>query len=337
MSQQLVSGSGGALIAPSLAQINANFTALFGALFAVGNVYYLDPVHGSDTSGTGGAAKPYATLAVAYAACADGNNDVVVLVGNGQTSGTARVDTAFTWAKNATHLVGWCSPILFSQRARIAPTSTTTAFTPFFTISGSGCIFQNVQWFHGFATGTTAQINMVLTGQRNYFKNCAIDGMGDTTSATDAGSRSLKIGGGGAGENVFDSCSIGLDTVTRTGANASVEFTGNAVRNAFLNCLFPAYGGAGGAPLIILGTGAACVDRFNEFAYCKFRNAIKSGATAMTTLGSFTSASPGGMITFTGCNAVGMTKYGDTNFLANSFVDMAAVSGSAGGLMVAPS
>jgi len=57
----------------------------------------------------------------------------------------------------------------------------------------------------------------------------------------------------------------------------------------------------------------------------------------MTALLSFTSAAPGGAIIFRNCSMIGVTKFGDTNGLANSYVDMAAVSGSAGGLMVVPS
>ena len=122
MSQQLVTQQG-VFTGGSVAAINANFRALFGSMFTVGNVYYLNPATGSDTSGNGSSAAPYATLAVAYAACSSGHNDVVVLEGDGTTTATARVNTAFTWSKNATHLLGWCSPTLFSQRALGMPSS----------------------------------------------------------------------------------------------------------------------------------------------------------------------------------------------------------------------
>jgi len=87
----------------------------------------------------------------------------------------------------------------------------------------------------------------------------------------------------------------------------------------------------------ILGTGNECMDRVQIFDDCLFYNAIKSTSTQMTVLGSFTTSSPGGMVLFKRCASIGSTKFGDTNFLANSYVDMAAVSGSAGGLMVVPS
>lgn len=326
----------GAFGAQTAAALSASFSSIAAGLFTTGNVYYVNPVSGSDTAGTGSLAKPFRTIAQAYAQCVSGNNDVVALVGNGAASGTARVDASFTWAKNATHLVGICAPVLVSQRARIAPTSTTAAFTPYWTVSGNGCIFQNIQWFMGFTTGTTSQIGMVVTGGRNYFSHCHIAGMGDAASAQSAGSRSLVIGSAGAGENLFEDCTIGLDTVTRTQANASVEFTGATPRNTFRRCQFPLMTSAAGV-LGILGTGAGCVDRSNIFEDCTFDNAIKSTSTQMTVLGSFTSASPGGLVIFKNCAMVGVTKFGDANFLANSFLDSSAPSAAAGGLMVAPS
>ena len=58
----------------------------------------------------------------------------------------------------------------------------------------------------------------------------------------------------------------------------------------------------------------------------------------MTALLSFTSASPGGMVFFdAACALVGMTKFGDTNGLANSYIAASAVSAAAGGLALNPS
>jgi hypothetical protein len=335
MSQQIITQQG-VFSGGSVAAINANFRALFGSTLTVGNVYYLNPAAGSDTSGTGSAAAPYQTLAVAYAACSAGKNDTVVLIGDGSTTATARVESAFTWSKNATHLLGICSPTLYSQRSRIAPTGSTTAFANFFTVSGNGCIFQNIQWFHGFDTGVAAEICMTVTGSRNVFQNCHFAGIGDTTGSASAASRCLKIGSSGSGENLFNDCVIGIDTVTRSAANASIEFASATTRNTFRRCHIPIMTSSA-TSLGILGTGNECCDRSQVFEDCIFENAIKSTSTAMTALGSFTTASPGGMVLFVRCATVGCTKLGDTNFLANSFVDMAAVSGSAGGLMVAPS
>lgn len=327
---------GGSFTRKNIADINANFS-LLSAGFTPGNVVYCDPSgNGNLGPQDGSAAKPYQSFATAYGVLRTGYNDVLVLVGNGLASGTARIDAAFTWGKDAAHLVGVCSPGTFSLRARLAPSSGTTAFTPFFTVSGNGCIFQNIQWFMGFTTGTTSQLGMVITGSRNYFQNCAIDGMADNESAQSAGSRSLKIGSGGSGENYFLNCEIGVDTITRTQANATVEFASGTPRNVFRNCIFPFTTSAAGV-LGILGTGAACMDRFQLFDNCMFMNNIKSTSTVMTVLGSLTSASPGGLILFKQCILLGIGEYGDTNGLANSYIDGFTGAAATSGIAVNPS
>lgn len=325
---------GGAFTRQNIADLNNNFN-LLAAGFTPGNVVYCNPSSAFTGQQDGSAAKPYTSLVTAYGILRNGMNDVLVLVGNGAASGSARLTGTFTWAKDAAHLIGVDSPVLYSQRARITPASGATAFTPFFTISGNGCIFQNIQWFDGFGTGTTSQIGILLTGSRNYFQNCHIAGMADNESAQSAGSRSLKIGLAGSGENVFDSCVIGVDTIARTQANASIELAGATARNRFRGCTLPFFGSAAGV-LGILGTGNGCCDRDNSFEDCLFINQTKSTSTGMTALLSFTTATPGGMVIFKRCAMVGVTKFGDTNGLANSFLDMAAPSNSAGGLMVPP-
>ncbi len=325
---------GGVFSRQNIDAINANFTQLFAG-FTPGRILYCAPASSNTGPQSGSVSKPYTSLPAAYNATRNGKNDVVLLVGDGGSTGSARLGATMTWSNDSTHLIGIDSPVLMSQRARIAPFSTTTAFTPFFTVSGNGCIFQNIQWFGGFTTGTTAQIGMVLTGSRNYFQNCHIVGMGDVESAADAGSRTLKIGLAGSGENVFDSCTIGVDTITRSAANATVEFTAATARNVFRDCVFP-FMTDDAAAIGMLGTGNGCVDRFNTFDRCQFINAIKSTSTTMTALLQFTTAAPGGMVIFKNCAMVGVTKFGDVNGLANSFLDMAAPSNSAGGLMVPP-
>lgn len=308
----------GNLIAQALASANFGTT---------GNVYYCDPANGNDqnngllaqqgaTSGQG----PVASLAAGYALLVSGHNDVLVLIGNGTTTASARI-TTFTWSKNAAHLIGICAPSAVSQRARIAfPLTAGLTVTPaFFTVSGNGCLFQNLSWFVGAGAGQTgiaASIAMTVSGTRNAFINCDIEGMGDTTASASASSRNLVLA---ADENFFYHCNIGLDTVARTGANASVEFKSGCARNIFENCNFP-FDSGDGATLGILGTGAACMDRYQLFRNCVFINAIKSTATQMTALGSLTSASSGGMLVYHNCIIVGITKLGDTNGLTQSYV-----------------
>lgn len=311
-------------------------------LGTTGNIFYCDPVNGLDTNNgqavaSGGVAGqgPVATLAAGYAFLRSGYNDVLVLIGNGTATASARI-TTFTWAKNAAHLFGVCAPSAVSQRARIAnPTTAGLIITAnFFTVSGNGCLFSNLSFFVGAGAGQTgiaASICMTVSGQRNAFLNCDFEGMGDATSAADAGSRNLKLSGG---ENYFLHCNVGLDTVTRTNANASVEFSGGTARNYFENCTFPFLSGDGNT-LGILVTGASAMDRWQLFRGCVFMNCIKSGATAMTVLASITNASPGGLLAYHDSLLIGITKFGDTIALANSYC-YGAVNSTANSLAANP-
>lgn len=321
----------GAFTPQAAAVIDQNFLSLT-PLFRT--VYYVDPANGYD--GTTGLAPGLAlkTLGAAYGKLEDGRNDCVALIGNGATSATARIDAAFTWSKSASHFIGLSSGVNLSNRSRLAPSSGTTAFANFFTVSGAGCLFQNLQWFDGFSTGTTSQIAMTVTGGRNFFTNCHIAGMGDNESAQSAGSRSLKISG--TGENQFQNCTIGVDTITRTQANASVEFAGATPRNQFTTCVFPFMTSAAGV-LGVLGTGAGCIDRFQIFDNCIFTNAIKSSSTTMTVLGSLTNAAPGGLLIYKQCILLGIGEYGDTIALANSYIDGFTGAAATSGIAVNPS
>lgn len=319
-----------------------------------GKTFFVDPVNGADGNPGTSPQQAFATLYQLHNKMTSGNNDVGFLIGNGASSGTARLSKALAqtidstvtagtlnWTKNACHLVGIAAPTRVAQRARIAPpsgtyTQSTFGSGNFIVVTGSGCYFQNFSTFNGFSTGGTNQICWTDNGSRNCYNNVDFGGMGDAASAQNSGSRSLKIGSNGSGENTFFNCTIGLDTVARTTTNASLELAGATVRNSFIDCIFSFFTSNAGV-LGILGTGNECIDRWHLFKRCVFMNAIRSTSTQMTALGSFTTASPGGFCYFQNCSGIGFTKFGDTNFLANSYVDMAAVSGSAGGLAVVPS
>lgn len=286
-------------------QINQNINAA-GVGFINGNIIMLDPFAGVDTND--GITAPVNTLTRAYSIGREGKNDVIALIGNGLTTATARVNSTFTWAKDALHLVGVSSGSRFSMRSRIAPGTSTTAFTPFFKITSAGCLFQNVEFFDGFATGTTAQINMQITGARNVFVNCQISGMGDTTSAGDAGSRSLLIS---AGENFFSHCVLGLDTIQRTALNATVEFQSGAARTCFEDCIFPADLSTAAAGLIVLCASAATIDRITTFRRCTFYNvAAFSGGAAGTGAFKLVASAGGALLVDPACVEYGYTDWG---------------------------
>lgn len=266
-------------------------TALQQAGFGTtGNIYYLNPANGSDNGPGTDPSTAFQTLGAAYAACAAGNNDVVVLIGNGATSGSARISANFTWAKNATHLVGICTPGQVVRWARIAPTLGITAFTNLFTISASGCCFANINWFHGFTVGVAASICLTVTGSDNGFINCSIQGMGDTLSAISSTSRSLVISGGGQ-ENYFNHCYLGLDTIVRTNANATVEIAGGGPRNIFEDCIFP-FWSSDGLQYGIYAAGAAALDRWLLLKGCQAVAGIGTAIAGFVSL----AASVGGIV-----------------------------------------
>lgn len=319
-----------------------------------GKVFFVNPATGSDGNRGDSLDRAFATLYKAHSVMTSGNNDVCYLVGNGATSATARLSLAnaqsvdstattgtLNWTKSACHLIGIAAPACVAQRARIAPpTGTYTQATfgsgNFVVVSGSGCYFANISLFNGFSTGGTNQICWTDSGGRNCYNNVNFGGMGDAASAQDTGSRSLKISGT-TGENLFVGCTIGLDTVDRTVANASLEFAGGTPRNVFRNCLFPMRATNAGV-LSVLGTGAACMDRFQLFDNCSFINAMGSGATAQTVIMSMTNAAPGGLIEIKNCTLIGnsSTNWGDANALAVQYIDGAAPTAATSGIAVNP-
>ncbi|HEX3941595.1 MAG TPA: hypothetical protein VHX11_08955 [Acidobacteriaceae bacterium] len=287
-------------------------------IFTTGTLYYLDPKNGNDQNDGLTPATAVQTLGQGYALLGQGRNDVLVLMSDGTTASTARLSAGFTWAKNAAHLVGVCAPSLFSQRARIAPTSGVAAFANFFTVTANACLFANVEFFHGFNAGIAAEICLTLSaGARNVFKNCHIAGMGDATGATDAGSRNILIKSGSQ-ENYFQGCTIGIDTVIRTLANASVEIQGGGPRNVFDSCIFQFYS-SDGLQYALLGNAAAALDRFVLFRNCQFINAINSGSTAIAQLFKLVATVGGVAILDPASMWVGVTAVGDATTKAQTY------------------
>lgn len=316
-----------------------------------GTWYFVDPAAGSDGYDGKSPDFPFATLYQAHAKCVAGNNDVVVLIGNGASSGTARLSTALAqtidstvttgtlvWSKNATHLIGVCAPTVVGQRARIAPpTGTYTASTfgsdIFVNVTAAGCYFSNFDVYSGFSTGSATFNTWRDAGGRNYYGNVNLQGLADAASAGGAGARNLLITG--TGENTFDGCVIGLDTVTRSAANASVEFAAAVPRNTFRNCIFPFMTSAA-TPLGIIGTGAACMDRWHLFDNCKFINNVQSTSTTMSALATLP-ASAGGLILATNSTLVGITEWGtDVTSRGQIYVDGGTVTAATSGIAVNP-
>lgn len=320
-----------------------------GAPLFTGNWWFVNPASGSDGN-TGAADNPFATIYQAYASAVDANNDVIVLVGNGLSSGTARMSTALaqtivpaattgtiTWAKNATHLIGMCAPTGINARARFAPpTGVYTAATfgnsgNMFNVTGKGCFFSNFSLFNGFSTGATGQIAWKEAGGNNYYNGVGFGGMGDAASAASTTARSLTVA---SSENTFIGCTIGLDTVTRTVANASLEFLLGTSRNKFISCDFPVETTSASSVAILAAT--ATLDRWEKFEKCCVLNNVLSSSTALTGAVEIGAASsPNGFVLLKDCSLVGCTHVAfDTTTEASLYVDGAPPTNTSSGLAV---
>jgi hypothetical protein len=236
-----------------------------------GNVYFCDAVNGNDGN-VGSADSPLQTLTQAYSLMTDGNNDVAVIVGDGSTAASQRLSSSLTWAKDACHIVGMTAPTAMAQRARITTATGATAnLAPLMTISASGCIFANFSFFQGVGEASTDEKLLDITGDRNYFNNVQFGGIGSTAGAARAGSYIISMSG--AGENTFDGCVIGLETIQRSAANASVKFASDCQRNLFRNCIFMMSCVTNTTPLHIDASAASCFNgSSNTFRSCLFQH-----------------------------------------------------------------
>lgn len=286
---------------------------MLGGMFGIpftGNYYFVDAVNGADGN-VGSADSPMASLVSAYGRCVSGHNDVVVIIGNGGTTGTQRLSSTLVWAKHATHLVGITAPTAIGQRARISTATGATAnVNPLVQVTAQGCVFANFSTFQGVGQASTDEQLWSEEGQRNYYWNVQFGGMGSANGAARAGSYSLRLYGGS--ECTFDSCTIGLDTIDRSAANASVRLRKNAssvasTRNVFRNCLFPMRATAT-TPLFVDANESGGIDRFALFEGCTF---INFGTSAVAAVVAF-HASQGGYVVMNS-SAVGATDWTATD------------------------
>jgi hypothetical protein len=234
--------------------------------------YVVDPVNGSDNNTGTSFMAPLASLAAAYALCVADQHDAVIFV-SGDTGNA--LAAAITWSKDYTHLIGLSSDLPgVGQRCRVTG-SATADLTVLVTFSGSGCIVRNIQFFNGGDADADAGA-VVVSGSRNEFKNCFFAGMGHATPGARAGSYSLKVTGS---ENLFDRCAIGLDTITRAGANAELWITTGAVRDVFRACRFLSQSEE--ATKVLVKVDGSDI-WWHEFEDCIFQNFSVNWAVALT-------------------------------------------------------
>lgn len=276
-----------------------NLAGMIG-LPSVGEVFYVDP--GVSSSGGGKTANDaYKTVAEAYAAASADNDDVIVIAATSSTGRTTET-AVITWAKRRLHLIGNGPSRQMTPRNGIGLYASNTASA--FVVSANNCIFQNITFG---AFGDT-DVAVEVTGEYNTFNGVHFQGIAHATPAGETGARSLLLTG--AGENEFNNCVIGLDTVTRTVANASLELTGSCPRNIFRHCLFPVYTSSADALWVKADTGN-CYERFLIFENCIFTNASLGSSTVMT-VGMDLSTTGNGQV-----YNIGSVWYGATDLVNN--------------------
>lgn len=213
-----------------LTDLADGFSALSLLQQAGGNWYYCDPTHGTVSGDATSPATANSSLLICYNLCRDGYNDGVIFIGGATAYAPS---AAFVWSKSYCHLIGATNALPgMGQRARIVNTAAND-LAVLFTLSGSGCCFANIQFFDGKDKAEDGAC-LLVSGSRNHLINVFVAGMGDATASgpfSRAGSYGLKVSGS---ENCFTSCTIGLDTIARTAANAELIVAG--ARNSFVGC-----------------------------------------------------------------------------------------------------
>ena len=231
-----------------------------------GKVFFIKPSTGVDGNEGTSPERALKTLARALALCTANQNDTVFLMAESNSGATTSdLQTAtLDWNKNLTHLIGVCAPTAVSQRARIG-NAAASALSPVVTVSAAGCMISNVQIINEIADAT-ALLACEVTGQRNYFKNVHFAGITLSTQSA-AGAASLKVTAGA--ENVFENCTIGLDTSSYDADATGLLFDTAATRNYFKNCLFQGFLTATGYAHVTVAD-ATGIDRWQIFEDCLF-------------------------------------------------------------------
>ncbi len=273
-----------------------------------GRWYVVDPVNGK--AGADGTTLKRASTSIEamYAKLRTNRNDGIFLVPGATGNALA---AAMTWSISYSHCVGLGPKLAEGHRCRITG-SAALDLSPLVTVSGAANSFTNIQFYNG-KDSNSATGGVYVTGARNLFDNCQIIGI---TNAT-VGDRSTDVYDlkfyGNASENTFRKCKIGLDTVLRTGALASVIFTADessigAARTTFEQCKFTMWCDAAN-PVFVRVSNNNGIDRYVHFKDCFFINSSQV-ATGTTLSEAFDiAAGPGGVFLMDNCSLYGATDW----------------------------
>jgi len=240
---------------------------------SVGDIYYVDPGAGSDTGNSGTSANDaFKTVTKALSVMTADQDDVLIIASTSSTGRTTEA-AAIDWNKRRTHIVG--NGPLRKINPRNGMSFGSAVVSPCFTVSATNCSFTNIS----IAQFNDVNVLVNVTAAYNSFDHVHFQGIGHATTGGDTAGRSLVITG--ADETQVSNSTIGLDTVTRSAANASLELTGTCARTRFTNVDFPMFADNAGALWIKADTGN-CYERFLKLEGCEFMNPDGSSSTTLT-------------------------------------------------------
>jgi hypothetical protein len=297
-----------------------------------GQAWFVAPYSGSDTADGRRPDRALKTLSKALSKATADRNDVVYMFAESNTAAyTTDYQTAMLdWNKDGVHLIGVNCGASIGQRSRVAwksTTSTATA-TELFKLSADNCLIANVGFFQGLASATSMLGCMNVTGTRNKVFNCHISGMGHADNVI-ANAYSLALTG--AAENLFERCTIGLDTIPRaTNTTSEIRVLTAATRNEFKDCkIVSQIGHATYSPYVYF-VGATAIDRWILFDNCKFMNfATNYGFTQTYAMAHSATPTQGAVIINGGiCMATYWANTGNHVYLSAPPVNTAYTGGS---------
>jgi hypothetical protein len=265
---------------------------------AGGKWLWVDPVNGSDSNDGKSPKTAMASVITAEDHLTANKNQGIFMIGGA----TADVLTAtLTWDKSYTHLIGLVAPVQYGIRNRIQ--STTATLLPMVTISGNGCVFENIMFTHEGSNATTCARAVDMTGDRNYFGNCTFRQIG-ASAVTDASKRDIYINSDN-GENYFYKCSFGSTSYdgSADAANFNMEFAASAQSggNVFEKCQWLGSGSAGAS---WIKCGANSLTSWTLFQDCLFYNNAMGGMNSMTS-GLLLAGNTNGQLIFKGTSYLG--------------------------------
>jgi hypothetical protein len=270
----------------SVGELTVSSTIGGTAAQVMGSKFYLNGAIGSDGNDGKSFAAPVKTLTNAYSLMTSTASDAIILE---QSTSSVNLAANKDWKLNNSFLMG-NSNARMNHRSRLGMS---TAFTPFFTVSGYGNTFANLYFMHG--TGTADLVGLYITGNRNTFVNCHIGTPLFAALGDQAGYAGVSIA---ATETYFKDCVIGSNTISRTGAYGTVSIAPPSTHfgyTRFENCTFLAMAGGANPTHIYVDNSATALDEtYVECINCRFVTTSTNMATAMTYSFSFAATAAAG-------------------------------------------